>query len=1330
MRAPWAGLIAVVLVLSSVAAAGGGAGRPVLRPTGTVTAAPLRLEEEGAAGSIRSAGTSHVLTVAASNATTLAGLAVNFTATVVGVTLTQVEWWWGDGSTSTEASNSASHVYQDPGIYLVYAEGTNASVGTFDNLGSLLRFAVLDSYENDALGNQTQVQGSVLANDSSVDGAQAVLPPGGWLQVSNWVTNLPNNPQWTLESPQYRLGPSAAGYANLSTILAPGENLSGATVSWSNTTPEGSYTLNFSVPAMNSDVAPVAETWTNFTFTVFVATGGAAPVSPLPTSPHNGTLEVYDFEAVSSSQMTLDPALADDPTDGPILQNFYQTLIVYNGSLAGPQPSDFVPDLATCVPGSAQCVSLYNSTLVAGDNWTFVIDPRAAFYNATTGAAWSVYPNDVAFSFARTCLLANAPSGFENFQLCQTLLPPGSNASWDGGLHAPWNNTPAQILAGISLNNSLYCTPQMEDGVDGNGCITFDTEASGTTWPEFLEFLESTDGGAILSCSWAASEGLGLPGWSDGSKCYPAPPGAAGNPNPVPGPEAWDTYEATNGFSGLPTNALRFHALGSGPYYLASFDPTTGYTLAANPDWGGTTCQGGSLDGCLPSATAGGHSPTYLPNVTVHFETSNGPGLAALANGTADLIDTSGGGGNAGYAGNGSTILSEVRAGLLQYIVGPAVTVDYDAPVLAFNATAASAELGSNVTLPGDAFQDLNFRQFVETSYPHLSSEQNGCIVDGILYCFSIGGAIPLGLGDYYPTNISWPLANADANPQTVGSAAWWWSQTESDSLVGAACSPSSPCTFPLPAIPGQVPDYDLWAAEMENLSQGAIRATVVTVSFGPLLEDTVFAPPGNATYPLALTTWAPDYFDPSDYANPFYLPSYGYYASDLRFLPELTQTPYVGTCSGPAVDPTVTTACQGTAYTELVSLVDDGNSCAAPTCSAAQRALDYNMAERIASDLGLYVDLDQQAAVYAFAPWIDPSSLLLNPDRNNVYGGTTSDQPFFFVRYATDIPQGYQLRVSLQTPSGASTASLAPLSRPMSAVRSFSGGPTLEAGEAFLLLVSVTGGTGVYHYIWNGLPDGCASTDAAVLTCRPDEGGNVSLSVTVIDSSGATGTSNGVALDIAPRVTITSFVVSPTQLDLGASVSFAVTAQGGIGTFTFAYVGLPPGCSTSDLATFECVPTQAGQYAVTATVTDSIGLVAIASVEIDVVAPSGGSHATFLGLPGNDGYALLAGLALAAILVGVVSLRRRSRPPPAGTRPGAGSVGAPFPGPGTGGDGGGGPGPSPALGPSASGTLAGRPGGVPTGPTPSATVPCPHCGAPNRPEAKYCDQCGSSVPQ
>jgi len=70
----------------------------------------------------------------------------------------------------------------------------------------------------------------------------------------------------------------------------------------------------------------------------------------------------------------------------------------------------------------------------------------------------------------------------------------------------------------------------------------------------------------------------------------------------------------------------------------------------------------------------------------------------------------------------------------------------------------------------------------------------------------------------------------------------------------------------------------------------------------------------------------------------------------------------------------------------------------------------------------------------------------------------------------------------------------------------------------------------------------------------------------------------------------VTSFSASPSTVDLGFPTTIIVRSQGGGGPSRVSYSGLPPGCAESDSFEFNCTPTSAGTFRITANVSDSFG--------------------------------------------------------------------------------------------------------------------------------------------
>lgn len=157
-----------------------------------------------------------------------------------------------------------------------------------------------------------------------------------------------------------------------------------------------------------------------------------------------------------------------------------------------------------------------------------------------------------------------------------------------------------------------------------------------------------------------------------------------------------------------------------------------------------------------------------------------------------------------------------------------------------------------------------------------------------------------------------------------------------------------------------------------------------------------------------------------------------------------------------------------------------------------------------------------------------------------------------------------------------------------------------LDYNQRFTLWLNTTGGTGVDRYGYSGTPTNCPSFNVTELNCTvngaPPPGGfphTYQINATVTDALGGQGTSSVfVTVNPDPAITAGTFYPSPTATDVGYPTDLVSNATGGTGPLTYAYSGLPPGCSSANLSVLPCRPAHLGVYSVNLTVTDSTGYV------------------------------------------------------------------------------------------------------------------------------------------
>ena len=768
------------------------------------------------------------------------------------------------------------------------------------------------------------------------------------------------------------------------------------------------------------------------------AAPSSSAVQPAAGSPHKGTLEVY--EVAPGGQTTTDPSLAYDTVSyEPILQ-VYQTLVAYNGSSS----ANFVPQLSTCVPGpndssqsapSVSCQTAFGSSLIVSGNdtgtpgpeyFTYVIDPNAQFYDPNTTAHWGVYPSDVMFSLARTMAFTQIPGiGDTAGWIASQALEQFGNSSWDGGIHFLWNNTPQGVLSSMLINDSTYC-PAAAMTTD-HGCITFNATGSGSLWPFFNQIVADALGAGVEPCGWFTYQDAGLPGFSgttapkgDGPCLLP---GGATSTNSsafqnylsTTSPTAWDAVENL-GFN-LPSDQpnVQWNLLGSGPYYIHWGDnqQTVGYTAHANPYYVQPAgCVGTGLSGCQPAAGA------YQGNVSVIYEPDDTEGIQQYIAGQADA---------AGFQVGEIPIMLQLNAsGQIGITFAASLSIFFNPYNFNFNASLEKTiDPVGTLNVPSTFFANNAVRNIMNHAWTYTTDLNTLWKVDGVPLGFNYGGAIPVGMGSYYPTNISWPYLGGDpcaagATSQaqcnsSVGSAVWWYWQATNpaspyyDSDL-AACTTSSPCKFPVIGELGatQVDKaFQNWISMIKIITNGTFQPYTFDLSFHQLVVYS-FSLPGDNPMPVFTLGWAPDYPDPTDYIGPMVTENNTYTTGN-----SVAQTLYTSTygylnatCGHVGVTfanlsywanyPTaLPSSCQGNAY----KILNAWATLASPMPVGPERILIYNLIEHIENQLGMYVWMEQQNTVPTYAKWINPATV-----NTNVMIGGGGDQLWYAWGYTTAI--------------------------------------------------------------------------------------------------------------------------------------------------------------------------------------------------------------------------------------------------------------------------------------------------------------------------------------
>ena len=213
------------------------------------------------------------------------------------------------------------------------------------------------------------------------------------------------------------------------------------------------------------------------------------------------------------------------------------------------------------------------------------------------------------------------------------------------------------------------------------------------------------------------------------------------------------------------------------------------------------------------------------------------------------------------------------------------------------------------------------------------------------------------------------------------------------------------------------------------------------------------------------------------------------------------------------------------------------------------------------------------------------PDGLSLAPG-GAVYGTPKTPGQFPFSAVATDSTGA----------SGSRDFSITIQAAPLS----ITGGPTgpVAAGTAIHITFAGTGGVAPYNFSTAGtLPPGTTFSNGT-LSGTPTTAGSFTFRVTVADSTGAVATK-----DVTLTVTLAPLSLSGSLSNgkVGVPYSGQLSATGGISPYSYAGSGLPDGLSLSASGSISGTPGTAGQFSITATVTDSKGATANATFPITI---------------------------------------------------------------------------------------------------------------------------------
>ncbi|MCL4333870.1 MAG: ABC transporter substrate-binding protein [Candidatus Thermoplasmatota archaeon] len=871
-------IVVVVLVVAGVVAT------VELRPKTSTQQQPLSI----------SPSTTAVATLAGTNIIFSPGLPA-------GATFTKLVWNFGNGHTDvvTTGNGIVNYSYSTPGSYLVSLSVYNKT-SMVSNNNSLLPITVNPSLS----ANPAAVEGPIVLSSSSAVYDNASSTGNQTIGLNGWVnltfgglldptpltvgSNVSGDTAYTIQSFTWNID-------NGSQIIADNNTGLPETINVTFNVP-GLHVVNLKTESMDSSTGQTV----NGSYIMTIAAGNYSILVNVPKVSINTNL-VVNAEYMPGGLNTLDPAIAYDFTSDEVIEEVYQPLVVTNGT----STTQFNPVIATNVPSVAN--GEVTSNLL---NWTFYINTSIKFSNGDPVNAYDVY-----VSAARALLFANDP-GTPGWTLAYGLLPAPTisgpfNESFYWIHHAiTWNNT-TQSVTFHMLPNTLTWLPNTSAVYAGVNYGPLNQSYPVTNYglpTSFLLALWENPVFDVMDYKWLVQNGA-VPQNTSASYAY------------------WSNNTTSPGLLSNWNQYVHYHMMGTGPYYLALYEPATSVILKVNPYYNAT-------QGMLPQSK-------LIKEVEIEYLTSEDAAQVQLETGEAQF------GTGAFPISQTSGLMKYVDSGILQTAQVASFGLYVYSFNMAINVTGAQT-YDSQTNIPSNFFANLSVRKAFAYAFNISYLINVSYSSDGLRYAIPFSGVFPPGSIDV-PTNIT------SQYPQIydLNKAKFYWEQT-------SYYKNGTKLYLPLFNVEGNPANDEMdtvWANAINAATNGQVTVLPVDISY-TLWLDYGATPPTQDPMPLWYDTWVG--FSPTtQYASPMLGP-FGYddWTDGFAY-----NTPGWNNTTNPN---------QWANITQMWNLLN----LAAESTNSSQIALDYYMADVIAIKEFFYVGTMEPVNLVAFSTAINPASL------------------------------------------------------------------------------------------------------------------------------------------------------------------------------------------------------------------------------------------------------------------------------------------------------------------------------------------------------------------